>query len=259
MEHARSLALILADHAVSTLQGQTALITGASRGIGRAIALRLAKEGAEVLLHYHQNRDAAESVLQEIGGHGRLLRADLRSTKEIDAMAGSLEDAQIDILINNAGIWSQTPLGHTSLADLEAMLDMNVKAVFYLTQALLPRLREGARIVNLSSIAGRLGTAGGRSVYGATKAAVDSFTRNWALELAPRKIRVNAVAPGYIDTDMTSGYFSDTKRLQSAIDRQPLGRLGQPEEVAEVVFFLCSPQSSWITGESVNISGGFLV
>jgi len=134
-----------------------------------------------------------------------------------------------------------------------------VKAVFYLTQALLPRLREGARIVNLSSIAGRLGTAGGRSVYGATKAAVDSFTRNWALELAPRKIRVNAVAPGYIDTDMTSGYFSDTKRLQSAIDRQPLGRLGQPEEVAEVVFFLCSPQSSWITGESVNISGGFLV
>ena len=222
---------------MTTLQGQTALITGASRGIGRAIALRLAKEGAEVLLHYHQNRNAAESVLQEIDGHGRLLRADLRSTKEIDAMAGSLEDAQIDILINNAGIWTQTPLGQTLLADLEAMLDINVKAVFYLTQALLPRLREGARIVNLSSIAGRLGT-GGRSVYGATKAAVDAFTRNWALELAPRKIRVNAVAPGYIDTDMTAGYFSDTKRLQSAIDRQPFGRLGQAEEVAEVVFFL---------------------
>jgi 3-oxoacyl-[acyl-carrier protein] reductase len=244
---------------VSTLQGQTALITGASRGIGRAVALRLANEDAEVLLHYHQNRDAAESVLQEIAGHGRLLRADLRSTKEIDAMVGSLECAEIDILINNAGIWSQTPLGHTSLADLEAMLDINVKAVFYLTQALLPRLREGARIVNLSSIAGRLGTAGGRSVYGATKAAVDAFTRNWALELAPRKIRVNAVAPGYIDTDMTKDYFSDTKRLQSAIDRQPFGRLGRAEEVAEVVFFLCPPKSSWITGESVNISGGFLV
>lgn len=242
-----------------TLQGQTALITGASRGIGRAIALRFAKEGAEILLHYHQNRKAAESVLQQIGGHGRLLHADLRSPKEIDAMVGSLEDAPIDILINNAGIWSQTPLGQTALADLEAMLDINVKAVFYLTQALLPRLRDGARIVNLSSIAGRLGTAGGRSVYGATKAAVDAFTRNWALELASRKIRVNAVAPGYIDSDMTAGYFSDPQRLQHAVERQPFGRLGRAEEVAEVVFFLCSPASGWITGESVNISGGFLV
>ena len=244
---------------MSTLQGQTALITGASRGIGRAIALRLAKEGAEILLHYHQNRGAAESVLQEIGERGRLLRADLRSPKEIDAMAASLENALIDIHINNAGIWSQTPLGQTELADLEAMLDINVKAVFYLTQALLPRLRNGARIVNLSSIAGRLGTAGGRSVYGATKAAVDAFTRNWALELASRKIRVNAVAPGYIDTDMTAGYFADPQLLQHAIERQPFGRLGRAEEVAEVVFFLCSTASGWITGESVNISGGFLV
>jgi NAD(P)-dependent dehydrogenase (short-subunit alcohol dehydrogenase family) len=119
-------------------------------------------------------------------------------------------------------------------------------------------LREGARIVNLSSIAGRVGRAGGRSVYGATKAAVDAFTRNWALELAPRKIRVNAVAPGYIETDMTAGYFADPEKLQHAVDRQPFGRLGHADEVAEVVLFLCSPASNWITGDSLNVSGGFI-
>jgi 3-oxoacyl-[acyl-carrier protein] reductase len=112
--------------------------------------------------------------------------------------------------------------------------------------------------VNISSIAGRIGRAGGRSVYGATKAALDAFTRNWALELAPRKIRVNAVAPGYVETDMTAGYFSDERILKNAVDRQPFGRLARPEEVADVVLFLCSPQSAWITGDSINVSGGFV-
>lgn len=174
-------------------------------------------------------------------------------------MIAALGDAQLNILINNAGIWGQTPLGNTSLDDLEAMLDINVKGVFYLTQVCLPRLHEGARIVNVSSIAGRTGTRGGRSVYAATKAAVDAFTRNWALELAPRRIRVNAVAPGYIDTDMTSGYFADREVLEFAVSRQPFGRLGYADEVADVVLFLCSPASNWITGESLNVSGGFVV
>lgn len=241
------------------LNGQTALVTGASRGIGRAIALRLAKEGAQVFVHYHHNRGAAESVLGEMEQPGTLLQADLRSPREIDGMIAALGDAQLDILINNAGIWGQTPLGNTSLQDLEAMLDINVKGVFYLTQTCLPRLREGARIVNVSSIAGRTGTRRGRSVYAATKAAVDAFTRNWALELAPRKIRVNAVAPGYVSTDMTAGYFSDQQLLEHAVDRQPFGRLGYADEVAQVVLFLCSPESNWITGESLNVSGGFVV
>lgn len=244
---------------MSILEGQTALVTGGSRGIGRAIALHLAGAGAKVLLHYHTNRTAAESVSREIGGAVRLLQADLRSPKEIDAMAQSLGDTQLDILINNAGLWGSTPVGSTPLDILEAMLDVNVKAVFWLTQGVLPLLREGARIVNLSSIAGRIGRAGGRSVYGASKAAVDAFTRNWALELAPRKIRVNAVAPGYIDTDMTSAYFSNKTILQHAVDRQPFGRLGYADEVADVVLFLCSPESNWITGESLNVSGGFVV
>lgn len=244
---------------MSKLAGQVALVTGASRGIGRAVALLLARHGAEVLLHYNRNREAAEAVLREIGGHGRLLQADLRMPAEIDAMLDLVGTTPLDMLVNNAGVWGSTPLGRTSLDALDTMLDLNVKAVFYLTQAALPLLRQGARIVNLSSIASRLGTAGGRSLYGATKAAVDAFTRNWALELAPRKIRVNAVAPGYIETDMTAGYFADRDVLQHAIDRQPFGRLGHPDEVADVVLFLCSPESNWITGTSLNVSGGFIV
>lgn len=244
---------------MSFLKGQTALVTGGSRGIGRAIAMQLANRGAQVVLHYHRNREAAESVAREIGGEVRILQADMRSPKEIDALVCSLGNLELDILINNAGIWGFTPLGKTPLEDLESMLDANVKSVFWLTQAVLPLLREGARIVNLSSIAARVGRAGGRSVYGASKAAVDAFTRNWALELAPRRIRVNAVAPGYIETDMTAEYFSDPRILQHAIERQPYGRLGHAQEVADVVLFLCSPASYWITGESMNVSGGFIV
>jgi 3-oxoacyl-[acyl-carrier protein] reductase len=242
---------------MSSLQGQTALVTGASRGIGRAIALLLAKEGAQVLLHYHSNRAAAESVAREVN-RSQLLQADLRSPAEIDRMVASLAGIPVDILVNNAAIWGTTPLGSTSLETLNAMLDINVRGMFWLTQAALPLLREGARIVNISSIAGRIGRAAGRSLYGATKAAVDAFTRNWALELAARKIRVNAVAPGYVETDMTADFFADEKILKNATDRQPFGRLAYPDEVADVVLFLCSPASNWITGESVNVSGGFV-
>jgi 3-oxoacyl-[acyl-carrier protein] reductase len=243
---------------MGNLDGQTAFVTGASRGIGRAIAIVLAQAGAKIIIHYNRNREAAESVAKEIGG-ATILQADLQSTKEIDGLVAAVGETRLDILVNNAGVWGPTPLGSTSLEWLDTMLDVNVKAVFWLTQALLPNLQEGARIVNVSSLAARIGRAGGRSLYGATKAAVDAFTRNWAMELAPRKIRVNAVAPGYIDTDMTAGYFSDPQVLQHAVDRQPFGRLGHADEVADVVLFLCSPASQWITGESVNVSGGFVV
>jgi NAD(P)-dependent dehydrogenase (short-subunit alcohol dehydrogenase family) len=209
-------------------------------------------------LHYHTNHVAAESVAKEMGGSPPLLQADLRSPEQIDAMVRSLGDTKLDILVNNAGLWGPTPLGSTKLETLEAMLDVNLKGVFWLTQAVLPLLRDGARIVNVSSIAGRIGRAGGRSVYGASKAAVDAFTRNWALELAPRKIRVNAVAPGYVETDMTADYFADEKILQHAVERQPFGRLAHPNDVARVVLFLCSPESDWITGDSINVSGGFV-
>jgi 3-oxoacyl-[acyl-carrier protein] reductase len=241
------------------LEGQTALVTGGSRGIGRAIALKLAEAGAEILLHYHRNEAAAQSVACEISGHSRLLKADLGLPKTIDAMFESLGGTRLHIMVNNAGVWGPTPLGSTSIEQLDAMLDTNLKGLFWITQAALPYLQDGANIVNISSVAGRVGVGDGRSVYGATKAAVDSFTKSWALELAPRKIRVNAVAPGYVKSDMTSEYFSDPEVLQRAVERSPFGRLGNVEEVADVVLFLCSPATRWITGQSLNVSGGFVV
>jgi len=137
-------------------------------------------------------------------------------------------------------------------------LNTNLKSVFLTTQAALPLLRDGASIVNVSSVAGRIGVSG-RSLYGATKAALDSFTRSWALELAPRQIRVNAVAPGYVETDMTAEHFSDLSVLESTIRRTPFGRLGNAQEVADVVAFLCSADARWITGQVLNVSGGFVV
>jgi 3-oxoacyl-[acyl-carrier protein] reductase len=241
------------------LEGQTALVTGSSRGIGRAIAIKLAAAGAEVLLHYHRNEAAAQSVAKEISGRSRLLKADLRSAKSITTMFETLAGTRLHILVNNAGIWGPTPLGSTSLESLEAMINTNIKGLFLMTQASLPLLLDGANIINISSVAGRVGIGAGRSVYGATKAAVDSFTRSWALELAPRKIRVNAVAPGYVESNMTAQYFSDPEVLQRAVERSPFGRLGNAEEIAEAVLFLCSPAARWITGQSLNVSGGFVV
>ena len=241
------------------LSGQTALVTGGSRGIGRAIALRLAAEGAEILIHYHQNQAAAQAVAREISGASRLLRADMSSAQEIEAMFAALAGTRLDILVNNAGVWIPTPLGSASLEDIDALLDTNLRGLFLATQAGLPLLRDGGSIINMSSVAGRIGIAGGRSLYGATKAAVDSLTQSWALELAPRRIRVNAVAPGYVETDMTAGHFSNPEVLQGALERAPFGRLGNTEEVAELVLFLCSPGAGWITGQSINISGGSVV
>ena len=241
------------------LEEQTALVTGASRGIGRAIALKLAEAGANILLHYHQNEAAAQSVAREIAGPARLLRADLRSPDAINRMIASLGGTRLHILVNNAGVWGQTTLGSTSVEQMDAIVDMNLKGLFWITQAALPLLADGANIINISSVAGRIGIGAGRSLYGATKAAIDSFTKSWALELAPRKIRVNAVAPGYVESDMTSEYFSDPEVLRSAVERSPFRRLGNAEELADVVLFLCSPASRWITGQSINVSGGFVV
>ncbi len=187
------------------LEGQTALVTGSSRGIGRAIALKLADAGAEILLHYHQNEAAAQSVGREISGQSRLLKADLGLPKNIDAMFESLGGTRLHILVNNAGVWGPTPLGSTSVQQLDAMLDTNLKGLFWITQAALPYLQDGANIVNISSVAGR------------------------------------------------------TEVLRRAIERSPFGRLGNADEVADVVLFLCSPAAHWITGQSLNVSGGFVI
>jgi 3-oxoacyl-[acyl-carrier protein] reductase len=174
-------------------------------------------------------------------------------------MVESLDDNSLDILVNNAGVWKPTPLGSTSEALLDEILQTNLKGMFWLTQAALPKLRDGARIVSISSTAGRVGIAGGRSLYGATKAAVDSLTKSWALELAARGIRVNAVAPGYVETDMTAAHLGDPATRERALSRHPLGRLGTTEDVAKVVTFLCTDAAKFMTGQSLNVSGGFVI
>jgi 3-oxoacyl-[acyl-carrier protein] reductase len=242
-----------------TLEGTTALITGGSRGIGRAICQRLAAEGANIVLHYNNRQSAAEEVAATIGREVKLVHADLASPAEIQAMFDELGHLRLNFLINNAGVWKGTPLGSTSTELVDEILDTNLKGPFWVTQCALPLLPEGARIVNISSVAGRTGIAGGRSLYGATKAGIDSLTRNWALELAPRKILVNAVAPGYVVTDMTSAHLSDAATFKRAIERHPLGRLSTPEDVADVVAFLCSDGARFMTGQSINVSGGFVI
>lgn len=211
------------------------------------------------MIHYHRNRAAAEAVASAIARPARLVSADLSSPAEIERMFAELSDLRFDILVNNAGIWKSTPLGATKLETVNEILAINLLGPFWVTNCALPLLRDGARIVNLSSVAGRTGKAGGRSLYGATKAAIDSLTQNWALELAPRKIRVNAVAPGYIETDMTAQHLADPATLAHAIERHPLGRLGTAEDVADVVAFLCSEDARFIAGQSLNVSAGFVI
>jgi 3-oxoacyl-[acyl-carrier protein] reductase len=241
-----------------SLTNQVALVTGGSRGIGRAICQGLDAAGARIIVHYHRNRAAAEEVAARLQSP-TLVQADVRSADSIARMVESLADRSLDILVNNAGVWKATPLGSSSEALVDEVLETNLKGLFGLTQAALPKLREGARIVNISSTAGRVGIAGGRSLYGASKAAVDSLTKSWALELAGRRIRVNAVAPGYVETDMTAAHLGDPATRENALSRHPLGRLGTVEDVAKAVRFLCTDESAFITGESLNVSGGFVI
>ncbi len=232
---------------------RTALVTGGSRGIGRAICQRLAAGGVDVIVHYHRNRAAAEEV-----GDMRLVQADLSSPSEIERMFASLDGQPLDILVNNAGIWKGSPLGSTSVDVMNQIVDTNLKGQFWVMNCAVPLLRDGARVVNISSVAARTGGIG-RSLYGATKAAIDALTRSWAAELAPRKILVNAVAPGYVTTDMTAEHFNDSATLQHAVGRHPLGRLGRAEDIADVVAFLCSDDARFITGQCINVSGGFVL
>ena len=241
------------------LDGQTALVTGASGGIGRAVATSLSHAGAELVLHCHRNRGGAEQLAKELGGTVKIVSANLRSRTEIDGMVAELKGAPLDILINNAGVWRVTPLGDTSAETVDETIDANLRAVFWVTNCLAPQLRNGARIVNISSVAAKTASASGRSLYRATKAAVDSLTRNWALELAPRGIRVNAVAPGIIETGMTQEHLADPATRQRLLARHPLGRFTTAEEVADAVLFLCGEQSRHITGQILNVSGGFVV
>jgi NAD(P)-dependent dehydrogenase (short-subunit alcohol dehydrogenase family) len=248
-----------------SLSGKTAIVTGASRGIGRATALQLARAGALVAVHFGSNGDAATQVLREIedaGGHAFLLQADLTSTHEIAAMFESLDKElgrrgvdKVDILVNNAGIAIIGGIETVQEADFDRLFATNVKGLLFVTQHALPRLRDGGRIINMSSMVGHTASPGS-IVYGATKAAVDSITLSLAQALGPRKIAVNAVAPGATDTDFIAFLMDDEAMVSGLRSMTAMGEIGKAEDIASVVAMLASNVAGWITGERIRASGG---
>ena len=245
------------------LDGKCALVTGASRGIGRAVALKLASEGAKVALNFAGNEAAANEVRQEIeamGGQAILVKADVADEAAVQDMVQKTADAfgRIDILVNNAGITRDGLLARMKEEDWDAVLSTNLKGVFLTTKAvakLMMKQRAG-RIVNMASVVGVSGNAG-QANYSAAKAGVIGFTKTIARELASRGVTANAVAPGFIATDMTS-VLSD-KAKEAALTGIPLGRMGTPEDVAAAVLFLVLDQSSYITGQVLHVDGGMVM
>lgn len=239
-----------------------ALVTGASRGIGRAIAHRLALDGAAVAVNYHTQKDAAQSVVESIldaGGRACAIQADTGDPEQIERLFKQAEDrlGPINILVNNAGILHRGTLDTYDAAAMSAMMKTNVDGVIHCTRAAAVNMRKNrdSRIVNISSIAAHGTAVSGTTWYAATKAAVESLTRRFALELGPAGIRVNAVAPGFILTDMVDpAHRDETIRNMSA--KTVLGRAGVPEDVADAVAFLVSDQARFITGQILTVDGG---
>ena len=245
------------------LDGKTALVTGASRGIGRAVALRLAEEGARVAINYAGNVKAAEEVkasIEAAGGTAILCQADVADSAAVEAMVAAVvkEFGTIDILVNNAGITRDTLLMRMKDEDFAKVLDTNLKGVFYCTKAVskLMMKKRAGRIVNMASVIGLVGNAG-QANYAAAKAGVIGFSKSVAKELASRGITVNVVAPGFIGTDMTADLPETVK--EKALADIPLGKMGEPEDVANAVLFLASDQASYITGQVVNVDGGMVM
>ena len=245
------------------LDGKCALVTGASRGIGRAIAVKLASEGAKVALNYAGNAAAAEEVKKEIeaaGGQAVTVQADVSDPASVEAMIQTVVDAfgQIDILVNNAGITRDGLLLRMKDEDFDAVINTNLKGIFYTTKLvskLMMKKRFG-RIVNMASVVGLTGNAG-QTNYAAAKAGVIGFSKSAAKELAARGITVNMVAPGFIETDMTA--VIPEKAKEAMMGGIPLGRAGKPEDVANAVLFLVSDQAAYITGQVLKVGGGMVM
>jgi 3-oxoacyl-[acyl-carrier protein] reductase len=242
------------------LEGRIALITGASRGIGRAVAVCLGSGGAKVVVNYRHHRDAAKetaALVAQAGGEATVAAGDVAEPETGEALVKATMAAfgRLDILVNNAGITRDTLVLRMSLEDWESVQDVNLRGTFLVSKAALrPMLRQrGGRIVNLSSISGRMGNAG-QANYAATKAGIIGFTRALAREVASRGITVNAVAPGFILTDIWSDVSEEAR--QRAIDVIPLGAPGRPEDVAEAVAFFASDAAAYVTGQCLNVDGG---
>lgn len=245
---------------MSTLSGKTALVTGASRGIGRATALDLAKAGARVLVHYGQSAAEAEAVVAEIragGGRAEALGADLAAPDGPHKLAEEVRrvvDGRLDVLVANAGVAKSATIEDYTVEDFDRLFAVNVRAPFFLVQQLLPVLSEGASVILLSSTAAHT-SFGTLSAYAATKGAINTLVLHFAAALGDRGIRVNAVAPGVVNTDMSSFARSDQGR-DYVLSAQALKRIAQPDDITGAITFLASDAARWITGTTVRVDGG---
>ena len=243
------------------LNGKVAVVTGASKGIGAAIAEDLAKEGASVVVNYSASGAQANKLVEKIkasGGKAKAIGADVSKPAEAKKLIdGAISEfGKLDILVNNAGVYEFTPLANVSEAHYDRIFTLNVKGLLFTTQAAAGKFGDhGGAVVNVSSVVSTSALPGA-SVYSATKAAVDSFTRTLAAELGPKKIRVNSVQPGPVETE-GANEMPDWEGFKSQIvPRTPLGRVGYPKDVASVVTFLASDESAWITGQEIATAGG---
>jgi 3-oxoacyl-[acyl-carrier protein] reductase len=248
---------------------RVALVTGASRGIGRAIALRLARDGVAIVVHYCGSRKGGAATVRQIennGGRAFLAQADFTSLQGVQALfeasdkclADALGTREFDILVNNAGISLGAGVDRTSEAEFDEVVAVNMKAPFYIIQHALPRLRDGGRIITVSSGTSLLAMPD-EAAYAMTKGAINVLTRCVAKQLGPRGITVNAVLPGVIDTDFQRDWLRDPEARKFAGSIAALGRLGLPEDVADVVAFLASTDARWITGALIDVTGGSLL
>jgi NAD(P)-dependent dehydrogenase (short-subunit alcohol dehydrogenase family) len=246
---------------MTDLSNKTALVTGASRGIGRASAARLAEAGARVIVHYSASKAAADELVAEIrakGGQADAVGGDLSAPDAAHKLAEAVKALgieKLDVLVNNAGVANLGAIQDQTVEDFDRHFAINVRAPYFLTQQLLPLLGEGSSVIFLSSVVARV-AFDGTSAYSATKGAVEVITRNLAKELGPRGIRVNAIAPGAIDTDMAQGFIGSDEGREYVKNMQALKRIGQPDDIADAVLFLASDQSRWVDGRSLEVSGG---
>ena len=245
---------------MNKLSGKTALVTGASRGIGRASALALAKEGAQVLVHFSSSEQEADAVVTEIrkaGGKADKVGADLRQAdgphtlaKRVRAIVGD----RLDILVANAGVAKSASIEDTKVEDFDNLFAVNVRAPFFLVQQLLPAMCKGSNVIFTSSLGARA-AIGTLPAYSATKGAIETLVKHFAAALGPRGIRVNAVAPGVVETDMSNFTKTEAGR-EIALGMQALKRVAQPDDIAPVVAFLASDDAHWITGDIIHVDGG---
>lgn len=252
------------------ITNKIALVTGGSRGLGRNMVAALARKGVNVVLTYNTNKEEAENAVAEAEAHGVksiAIQLDTSDVSQFDKFAieliSRIQDKmgsnKIDHLVNNAGTALYAPIPDTTEAQLDTIVDIHFKGIFFLTQKLLPHLNDGGSIINISSGLTRI-TMPGSSVYGAIKTAVETLTRYMAKELGSRKIRANVVAPGAIETDFGGGRVRDNKEINNQIAGiTALGRVGLPDDIGGVVAFLCSEEAYWINGQRIEVSGGQLL